>query len=103
MNARHLIAIGGALERIAETDRKAGELYARSPKEAVKYVTGFSLNNATNVVAAWWKLGDDIWIKYNHLGLYDAEKRRSGRIPTANPDWWNKAVRAFDVLSEPGK
>jgi dipeptidase len=93
----------GALGRIAEIDRLAGDLYKRSPKEAVKYVTGFSLNNATNVVAAWWKLGDDIWIKYNHLGLYDAEKRRSGRIPTANPDWWNKAVRAFDVLSEPGK
>ncbi len=93
----------GALERIAEIDRQAGDLYKRSPKEAVKYVTGFSLNNATNVVAAWWKLGDDIWVKYNHLGLYDAEKRRSGRIPTANPEWWNKAVRAFDVLTEPAK
>jgi dipeptidase len=93
----------GALDQIAEIDRKAGELYTRSPKEAVKYVTGFSLNNAANVVAAWWKLGDDIWVKYNHLGLYDAEKRRSGRIPTANPEWWNKAVRAFDVLTEPAK
>ena len=35
--------------------------------------------------------------------MYDAEKRRGGRIPTANPDWWNKAVRAFDVLNEPVK
>jgi dipeptidase len=93
----------GALGRIAEIDRLAGDLYKRSPREAVKYVTGFSLNNAQSVVAAWWKLGDDIWVKYNHLGLYDAGKRRSGRIPTANPDWWNKAVRAFDVLNEPGK
>ena len=93
----------GALGRIAEIDRLAGDLYKRSPKEAVKYVTGFSLNNAQNVVAAWWKLGDDIWVKYNHLGLYDTAKRRSGRIPTANPDWWNKAVRAFDVLNEPVK
>jgi len=93
----------GALGRIAEIDRLAGDLYKRSPKEAVKYVTGFSLNHAQSVVAAWWKLGDDIWVKYNHLGLYDTAKRRSGRIPTANPDWWNKAVRAFDVLNEPGK
>jgi dipeptidase len=94
---------GGALDRIAEIDTLAGDLYKRNPREAVKYVTGFSLNNAQNVVDAWWKLGDDLWVKYNHLGLYDAEKRRGGRIPTANPEWWNKAVRAFDVLSEPEK
>ncbi|MGZ5514011.1 MAG: dipeptidase [Candidatus Aminicenantales bacterium] len=94
---------GGALDRIAEIDALAGDLYKRNPREAVKYVTGFSLNNAQNVVDAWWKLGDDLWVKYNHLGLYDAEKRRGGRIPTANPEWWNKAVRAFDVLSEPEK
>ena len=93
----------GALKRAGEIDAHAGELYKKSPKEAVRYLTGYCLNNAANVVAAWWKLGDDLWVKYNHLGLYDAEKRRSGRIPTANPDWWNKAVRAFDVLSEPGK
>ena len=93
----------GALERIAEVDARAGDLYKKNPGEAVKYITGFSLNNAQNVVDAWWKLGDDLWVKYNHLGLYDAEKRRGGRIPTANPEWWNKAVRAFDVLSEPEK
>jgi dipeptidase len=93
----------GALERIAEIDARAGDLYKKNPREAVKYVTGFSLNNAQNVVDAWWKLGDDLWVRYNHLALYDAEKRRSGRIPAANPDWWNKAVRAFDVLSEPEK
>ncbi len=93
----------GALGRIAEIDRLAGDLYKRNPREAVKSITGFSLNNAQNVVAAWWKLGDDIWVKYNHLGLYDTAKRRSGRIPTANPGWWDKAVRAFDVLNEPAK
>ncbi len=93
----------GALGRVAEIDALAGDLYKRSPKEAVKYVTGYCLNNAANVVSAWWKLGDDIWIKYNHLGLYNAEKRSSGRIPTANPEWWNKAVKAFDVLTEPEK
>jgi dipeptidase len=88
----------GALERIAEIDALAGDLYKRNPREAVKYVTGFSLNNAQNVVKAWWKLGDDLLVKYNHLALYDTEKRRRGRISTAAPDWWDKAVRAFDIL-----
>ena len=93
----------GAVGRVAEVDARAAELYAKSPKEAIRHVTGFGLNNAANVVNAWWKLGDDLWVKYNHLGLYDAGKRRSGRIPAANPEWWNKAVRALDVLTEPDK
>ena len=93
----------GAVTRIAEIDRLAGDLYKRSPKEAVKYVTGYSLNNAQNVVAAWWKLGDDLLVKYNHLSLYNAQKRQRGRIPSADPGWWNKAVRAFDILMEPDK
>jgi dipeptidase len=93
----------GALDRIAEIDAQAEALYKKSPREAVRFVTGFGLNNAQNVVDAWWKLGDDLWVRYNHLGNYDAEKRRGGRIPTANPEWWNKAVRAFDVLYETDK
>jgi dipeptidase len=93
----------GALDRVAEIDALAADLYKRNPREAIKIVTGYGLNNAQSVVDAWWKLGDDLWLKYNHLAVYDAERRRSGRIPTANPDWWNKAVRAFDVLSEPEK
>jgi dipeptidase len=93
----------GAIGQIADIDAQAGALYKKNPREAVRFVTGFVLNNAQNVVDAWWKLGDDLWVKYNHLGNYDAEKRRGGRIPTANPAWWDKAVRAFDVLSEPDK
>ena len=93
----------GALDRIPEVDALATELYKKNPKEAVRQVTAFGLNNATNVVKAWWKLGDDLWVKYNHLSLYDAGTRRRNRIPTANPDWWDKAVRAFDALTDPDK
>jgi dipeptidase len=93
----------GAVARIAEIDALAAEQYKRSPREAIKTLTGFSLNNAQNVVKAWWALGDDILVKYNHLGMYDARKRSRGRIPTADPDWWIKAVRAFDILMEPVK
>jgi dipeptidase len=92
-----------AVARIPEIDKRALELHKKKPAEAAKFLTGFCLNNADTVVDAWWKLGDDIWVKYNHLGQYDAEKRRSGRIPTASPPWWEKAVRAFDILAEPDK
>jgi dipeptidase len=93
----------GAIDRVPEIDARAAELYKKNPKEAVRFLTDFSLSNATSVVGAWWKLGDDLWVKYNHLGLYNAEKRSSGRIPTANPEWWNRAVKAIDVLTEPEK
>jgi dipeptidase len=90
----------GAVARVPEIDQKAGELFKKRPVDAARFLTGYCLNNAKNVVDAWWKLGDDLWLKYNHLMSYDAKKRLSGRIPTANPGWWDKAVRAHDVLSE---
>ncbi|MFO7732563.1 MAG: C69 family dipeptidase [Candidatus Aminicenantes bacterium] len=91
------------IARIPEIDKQALDLYKKKPAQAAKFLTGFCLNNADTVVDAWWKLGDDIWVKYNHLGQYDIEKRRSGRIPVANPPWWDKAVRALDILTEPDK
>ena len=90
----------GAVARVPEIDQKAGELFKKKPAEAARFLTGFCLGNAQSVVDAWWRLGDDLWVKYNHVMLYNAGKRQSGRIPTANPDWWNRAVRAHDVLTE---
>ncbi len=94
-----------AVGRTADIDRQALELYNKKPREAVRFLTGYCLNNADNVIKAWWKLGDDIWVKYNHLSMYDAEKRRAGRIPANNAPWWQKAVKAIDVMSaeEPQK
>ncbi|HVP90008.1 MAG TPA: C69 family dipeptidase [Terriglobales bacterium] len=90
----------GALARLPEIDQKAAALFKKSPAEAARFLTGYCLNNAKSVIDAWWKLGDDLWVKYNHLQTYDAKKRQVGRLPMANPELWNKAVRAFDVLTE---
>ena len=66
-------------------------------------LTGFCLNNAQTVVKAWWELGDRLLVKYNHFNSYDTAKRTSGKIKTANPSWWQRAVKALDVLLEPEK
>jgi dipeptidase len=89
---------GGALAAVSETDAKAQELFRKSPKKAASFLTGYCLTNAQNVINAWWKLGDDLWVKYNHLAGYTPANRGVKRMPS--PSWWNKAVKAFDVLTE---
>ncbi|NTV82266.1 MAG: hypothetical protein HGA24_12710, partial [Candidatus Aminicenantes bacterium] len=91
------------IARIPEIDQQALALYKKKPAEAAKFLTGFGLNNATTVTNAWWKLGDDLLVKYNRLYLYNAEKRGMVRGQPATPEWWKKAVRAFDILMEPDK
>ncbi len=89
-----------AVARVPEIDEKALNLYRQSPEEAIRFLTAYCLNNAVNVVDAWWTLGDDIWVKYNHLSLYNSERRRRGSIPQGNTEWWDRAVRTVDVLAE---
>jgi dipeptidase len=89
--------------RIPEIDKQALALQAKKPARAAEFLTGFCLNNAQTVVKAWWDLGDKLLVKYNHLGAYDATKRTAGKIKTANPAWWQKAVKALDILLESDK
>mgnify|MGYP005835843119 CR=1 FL=1 len=86
------------IERIPEIDRQAVEFYKKKPAEARRFLTGFCLNNAQTVVDAWWKLGDDLLVKYDHLFLYDVQKRNYSRNRPVLPVWWRKAVNAFDIL-----
>jgi|GEM_PF-5120890 hypothetical protein len=74
----------GALTKIPEVDKKAGELCAQSPAKAV---------------AAWWDLGDKLLVKYNHFGFYDPEKRSRGR-GQAPSEVWQKAVRMADIWTD---
>jgi len=87
--------------RVPEIDVRAVELFRKKPAEAAKFLTGFCLNNAQTVVDAWWKLGDDLLVKYHHLFLYDTQKRTYSRGKPELPASWRKAVQAFDVLMEP--
>jgi dipeptidase len=88
---------GMAFRNIPIVDKTALELYEKKPDEARQFLTDFSVNHANNVVDAWWKLGDDLLVKYNHFRIYDTETRRPGRVQT--PDWWNRAVVEQDKLT----
>ncbi|MBM3298289.1 MAG: hypothetical protein FJY83_11940, partial [Candidatus Aminicenantes bacterium] len=92
---------GAALARIPEVDRLAAEAFKDSPERASELVTRFTMAQAEDVVKAWWKLGDDLLVKYNHLGYYDASKRVRDRMKPRPVALWEKAVRMMDILADP--
>jgi dipeptidase len=88
---------GMAFRNLPIIDKTALELHEKNPDEARQFLTDFSVNHANCVVDAWWKLGDDLLVKYNHFRIYDTETRRPGRVQS--PDWWNRAVVEQDKLT----
>ncbi len=49
----------------AEIEKKALEFHTRSPEEAVDFLSEYSLDFCNRLVDAYWKLGDDLWTKYD--------------------------------------
>ncbi|HEK86130.1 MAG: dipeptidase [Candidatus Saccharicenans sp.] len=90
----------GAINQIPEIDQKAINIYKKSPEKASQYLTAFCLNNADQVIKAWWQLGDDLLVKFNHLGYYNSERRTIERRKMEFPDLWKKAVKFIDTILE---
>ncbi len=90
----------GALRQIPDIDRKALELYKKNPIKASEFLTAFSVSNAEAVVRAWWQLGDDLLVRFNHLSYYNSERRTVERRKMDFPETWKKAVRIIDIIFE---
>jgi len=90
----------GALNQIPDIDRKALELYKKNPRKATEFLTAFSMSNAEAVVRAWWQLGDELLVKFNHLSYYNSERRTVERRKMDFPEAWKKAVRIMDIFFE---
>jgi dipeptidase len=87
---------GASMDKLPVIDQIAGELFKKDPAQAAEFLTDYCLNNASSVVDAWWKLGDDLLVKYNKVFLYDTETREFNRIQY--PDWWLKKIIEYDKL-----
>ncbi|NIM58595.1 MAG: hypothetical protein GTO16_06585 [Candidatus Aminicenantes bacterium] len=85
-----------AIERVPSIDITAKELYEQNPKLAAEYLTDYCMNNAEKVIDAWWKLGDHLLVKYNHLSIYDTENRKRSNLPY--PESWFKEVIKYHKL-----
>lgn len=91
-----------AIDRTPVIDKTALELYAKSPAEAVKYLNDYCMDNAAAVTAAWWKLGDDLLVKFNKLWIYDAKTRKRNPLPF--PDWYLRMlVETNGLMPQPEK
>jgi dipeptidase len=87
----------GALDRTPAVDAYAKQLYTKDPAASAAFLTDYCLGNADGVVKAWWKLGDDLLVKYNHLSSYDTEKRRRNAITV--PETWHRALVEYEKLT----
>ena len=46
-------------------DDEALKLYRDDPQKAIDYLTKYSFDFCTKITEAYWKLGDDLWTKYD--------------------------------------
>ena len=89
-----------AIERTEMIDDAALKLYKDSPDKAREYLTEYCNNNANLVINAWWELGDQLLVKYNHLWIYDAQER--SRKAPEYPEWWLRELVKYNKLSPQG-
>jgi len=80
----------GAIKRASAVEKTALELYKEDPSLAKNFLTDYSTSHALRVIKAWWDLGDKLLVKYNHLRIYDSEKRRSRRL--SYTEEWKEAL-----------
>lgn len=73
---------------LSRVDKRALALYRQDPARARKYLTGYSVKNAEDVVKAWWGLGDYLIAKYSDGYV---NKPKIGQ-EVGYPEWWLDAA-----------
>lgn len=85
-----------AVDRTPVIDKFARELHQKDPALARQFLTDYCNNNANKVIDAWWKLGDQLLVKHNHLWIYDTKTRE--RKTLKFPDWYLKLLVKYNNL-----
>jgi len=88
---------GSAIKRTAAMDKAAAELFQQDPSLAREFLTNYCLSNAQSVIKAWWELGNQLLVKYNHLWIYDTKNRK--RLRLEYPEWWLRELIKYNKLS----
>jgi dipeptidase len=89
------------ISAVAEVDKQAAELYKKSPKKALSYLTGYSVNAGNSTVAEWKELYKFLFTKYvdgnvkTAVPLPDGYKYVNPKLeqPGYGEDWNRKVAK----------
>ncbi len=85
-----------AVDKTPATDQNALDIYKKDPAQVHPFLTEYCNNNAALVINAWWELGNQLLVKYNHLWMYDVKTRK--RLPLKFPDWYLKELVEYNKI-----
>jgi dipeptidase len=85
-----------AVDKTPLIDKYASELYQKDPAQARQFLTEYCINNANLVINAWWELGNQLLVKYNHLWIYDVKTRKQSLVKY--PDSYLRALVEYNKL-----
>ncbi len=97
----------GYIAEVEKTDKQASELYSKSPKKALKYLTGYSVNAGNKTVAEWRGLYRFLFTKYLDGNIKTVQPVPDGYnrvnpkvLQPGYPEEWNRKVvkDAGDIL-----
>ncbi len=87
------------ISRCAEVDNMAVELYKKSKKKAIKYITDYSVSAGNSTVAEWKRLYRHLFTKYmdgNIKEKVDGQKNPSLKQPGYSEDWYRILILETD-------
>jgi len=86
---------GREIAEVAVLDEFAAELYEQNPEAARAYLTNYCIENANQVVDAWWNLGDTLIQYYAHGYDYTVPGRKGS---LSAPEWYIRGMIEMDEL-----
>ncbi len=87
------------ISKCAEVDNMAVELYKKSKKKAIEYITDYSVSAGNSTVAEWKKLYRHLFTKYmdgNIKEKVDGQKNPGLKQPGYSEDWYRILILETD-------
>lgn len=104
----------GSIEEVKGIDKAAAEIYKNNPKQAVAFITNYSVNQANKTVYTWKKLYAHLFTKFMDGNIKEARPVPEGYIyitpnveqPGYGEEWYKFIIQEtgdkFKVIGEAG-
>jgi len=80
---------------LSAIDDAAAKLYQQDPELAVKFISDWSFNNASQIANEWWDYAESLIVKYNYLGYL-------GPCWEPGPTYPDEWLKLMDAANDPG-